>query len=170
VNEIGTRERRREPYQFSSGSRQTPASNANRHSTVTTGSWLTQKVGRDCRLQGCDVTVVPEALLPRLLDFKGLINKFLKKTLLRWLEFFLLRRPLDGARSVLSARARCSVAGHYGPAIWGFSPSGFSLPVRNEACWFRNQQSGGGQLATIVLFRTGGAMAFSGFPRGRRLA
>src|SRR5882672_383494 len=40
-----------------------------------------------------------------------------EKTLLRRLELFLLLSPLDGAGSVLTARTRCSVAGHCGPAI-----------------------------------------------------
>jgi hypothetical protein len=40
-----------------------------------------------------------------------------EKTLQRWLELFLLLSPLDGAGSVLTARARCSVAGHCGPVI-----------------------------------------------------
>jgi len=38
-------------------------------------------------------------------------------------EFFLLRSPLDGAGTVLTARTRCSVAGQYRPAV------GFSLPA-----------------------------------------
>src|ERR1700688_3015493 len=48
-----------------------------------------------------------------------------EKTPLRWLKVFLLLSPLNGARSVLTARTRCSVAGHFGPAIWVFSTSGF---------------------------------------------
>jgi hypothetical protein len=40
-------------------------------------------------------------------------------------EFFLLRSPLDGAGSVLTARTRCSVAGQYRPAVGVFSTSGF---------------------------------------------
>src|SRR6266478_4184921 len=35
-----------------------------------------------------------------------------EKTLLRRLELFLLLSPLDGAGSVLTARTRCSLAGH----------------------------------------------------------
>jgi hypothetical protein len=48
-----------------------------------------------------------------------------EKTLLRWLELFSLRSPLDEAGSVLSARTRCSVAGRGGPVVWVFSTSGF---------------------------------------------
>src|SRR5260370_25810618 len=48
-----------------------------------------------------------------------------EKTLLHRPEFFLLRSPLDGAGSVLTARTRCSVAGQYRPAVGVFSTSGF---------------------------------------------
>jgi hypothetical protein len=48
-----------------------------------------------------------------------------EKTLLRWLEFFLLRSPPDRARCVLTYRAMCSVAGHGVPVVWVFSTSGF---------------------------------------------
>jgi hypothetical protein len=60
-----------------------------------------------------------------------------EKTLLLRLEFFLLLSPYDRARAVLTYRAMCSVAGHYGPALWVFSTSGFhrfltTKPVRSE--------------------------------------
>src|SRR5271156_4983733 len=48
-----------------------------------------------------------------------------EKTLLLRLEFFLLLSPYDRARSVLTYRAMCSVAGHCAPAVWVFSTSGF---------------------------------------------
>jgi hypothetical protein len=53
------------------------------------------------------------------------------------LEFFLLRSPGNGAGAVLTARTKYSVAGHYGPALWVFSTSGFhrflaTKPVRSE--------------------------------------
>jgi hypothetical protein len=47
-------------------------------------------------------------------------EKSRKNTLLR-LEVFLLLSPLNGARSVLTYRARCSVAGQCDPVVWVFS-------------------------------------------------
>src|SRR5271163_1688963 len=60
-----------------------------------------------------------------------------KKTLLLRLEVFLLLSPLDRARSVLTYRAMCSVAGHRDPAVWVSAISGFhrfctTKPVRSE--------------------------------------
>src|SRR5208283_5073720 len=80
-----------------------------------------------------------------------------EKTLLRRLDAFLLHSPLDGAGSVLNCRARCSVAGRFGPAVWVFSTSGFhrffaTKPVSSETskaeCW--------SNLVTIVLSGTRG--------------
>ena len=83
-----------------------------------------------------------------------------EKTLLRWLDVFLLFSPRDGAGSVLTARTRCSVAGRCGPAIWGSSSSGFhrffaTKPVSSETC-----KQNLGQLATIVLSGTHGPWLF----------
>jgi hypothetical protein len=80
-----------------------------------------------------------------------------EETLLHWPEFFLLRSPRDGAGSVLNYRARCSVAGHVGPAIWVFSTSGFhrffaTKPVSSET----NKAERRSNLATIVLSETFG--------------
>jgi hypothetical protein len=60
-----------------------------------------------------------------------------EKTLPLRLEFFLFRSPRNGAGSVLTARTKCSVAGHVGPALWVFSTSGFhrffaTKPVSSE--------------------------------------
>src|SRR5271168_5023799 len=68
--------------------------------------------------------ILPETglLIPSGKFYKG---RSQEKTLLRRLEFFLLLSPLDRAGSVLTARTKCSVAGHYGPALWVFSTSGF---------------------------------------------
>jgi hypothetical protein len=60
-----------------------------------------------------------------------------EKTLLQRLEFFLLLSPLDRARSILTYRAMCSVAGQCDPAVWVFSTSGFhrffaTKPVSSE--------------------------------------
>jgi hypothetical protein len=64
-----------------------------------------------------------------------------EKTHLLRLEFFLVLSPLDGAGSVLTARARGSVAGILWPSVLGFFYQWFSLLDRNEACQFRNQQT-----------------------------
>jgi hypothetical protein len=53
------------------------------------------------------------------------------------LEIFLLRNPPDRARSVLTYRAMCPVAGQCDPVVWAFSTSGFHLffatkPVSSE--------------------------------------
>jgi len=66
--------------------------------------------------------------------YKGRMQE---KTRLLRLEFFLLLSPLDGARSVLTDRAICSVAGPCDPAVWVFSTSGFhrffaTKPVSSE--------------------------------------
>ena len=93
-----------------------------------------------------------------------------EKTHLLRLEFFLLRSPLDGAGSVLTARAKCSVAGPCGPAVWVFSTSAFHRFFDDEACQFRNQQS-----RTVVnvgdhsSIRDSWPIAFSGYPRGPSL-
>jgi hypothetical protein len=60
-----------------------------------------------------------------------------EKTHLQRLAFFLLRSPLDRARSVLTYRTRCSVAGQCDPVDWVFSTSGFhrlfaTKPVSSE--------------------------------------
>ena len=89
-----------------------------------------------------------------------------EKTHLHRLEFFLLRSPLDRARSVLTDRAMCSVA----CGGLGFLYQRFSSLLRDEACQFRNQQS-----RTVVKFGDHGSIgdswpiAFSGCPRGTRV-
>ncbi len=60
-----------------------------------------------------------------------------EKTHLLRPEFFLLLSPLDRARSVLTYRAMCSVAGQLDPVVWVFSASGFhrflgTKPVSSE--------------------------------------
>src|SRR5258706_8781240 len=78
-----------------------------------------------------------------------------EETHLLRLEFFLLRSPLDRARSVLTYRAMCSVAGHSDPVDWVFSTSGFhrflaTKPVSSET----SKAERWSNLATIVLFET----------------
>ena len=73
------------------------------------------------------------------------------------LEFFLLLSPRDGAGSVLTARTKCSVAGHCGPAVWVFSFSGFhhffaTMPVSSET----NKADHWSNVATMVLSGTRG--------------
>src|SRR6266853_5315457 len=80
-----------------------------------------------------------------------------EKTHLLRLEFFLLRSPLDRARSVLTYRAMCSVAGQCHPWVWVFSTSGFhrffvTKPVSSAT----NKAERWSNLATIVLFGTRG--------------
>jgi hypothetical protein len=54
-----------------------------------------------------------------------------EKTHLLRLEFSLLLSPLDRARSVLTYRAMCSVAGQYDPVVWVFSTSGLRFSSSN---------------------------------------
>ncbi len=75
-----------------------------------------------------------------------------EKTLLLRLEVFLLRSPLDRARSVLAYCARCSVEGQCDPVVWVFSTSGFhrffaTKPVSSETSEAERRSN----LATIVL-------------------
>jgi hypothetical protein len=89
-------------------------------------------------------------------------NKFYKgrsqeKTHLLRPELFLLLSPLDRARSVLTYRAMCSVAGPCGPVNWVLSISGFhrffaTKPVSSET----NKAERWSNLATIVLLGTRG--------------
>ena len=80
-----------------------------------------------------------------------------EKTLLRRPEFFLLRSPPDRARSVLTYRSMCPVAGQYRPAVGVFSTSGFhrffaTKPVSSET----SKAERWSNLATIVLLGTRG--------------
>src|SRR5258706_795709 len=80
-----------------------------------------------------------------------------EKTHLLRLEFFLLLSPLDRARSVLTCRAMCSVAGPCDPVDWVFSTSGFhrflaTKPVSSETSKAERRSN----LATIVLSGTRG--------------
>jgi hypothetical protein len=93
-----------------------------------------------------------------------------EKTHLLWLEFFLLRSPLDGTRSVLTCRAMSSVAGCSGPTVWVFSTSGFhrffaTKPVSSETN--KAERRSGGDHSSI---RDSWPIAFSGCPRGTRVA
>ena len=93
-----------------------------------------------------------------------------EKTHLLRLEFFWLRSPLDGARGVLTCRARCSVAEPCDPVGWVFSTSGFHRFLATKPVSFRNQQS-----RTALKFgdhssiRDSWPIAFSVYPRGPRV-
>ena len=88
-----------------------------------------------------------------------------EKTHLLRPEFFLLLSPLDRARSVLTCRAMCSVAGRRDPVVWVFFQR-FSSLIGDEACQFRNQQSRTVvNLATIVLFGTRGPFIYGSTAR-----
>jgi hypothetical protein len=83
-----------------------------------------------------------------------------EKTHLLRPEFFLLPSPLDRARSVLTFRARDSVAGPCDPV------DGFSLPAVFISCLRRSQsvlkpaKQNGGQVPTMVLSETRGLWLF----------
>src|SRR5712664_351149 len=106
----------------------------------------------------------------RLMPDKFYEGRSQEKTHLPRLEFFLLRSPLDRARSVLTYRAICSVTGQCDPVDWVFLCQRFSSLLRDEACQFRNQQS-----RTVVKFGDHSSIwdswpiAFSGYPRGPRV-
>src|SRR6267142_4063067 len=94
-----------------------------------------------------------------------------EKTHLLRPEFFLLRSPLDRARSVLTYRAMCSVAGQCHPVVWVFSTSGFHrfLARRSLSVPKPTKQN-------VVKFGDHSSIwdswpiAFSGCPRGPRVA
>src|SRR6266478_8881189 len=97
----------------------------------------------------------PQLACLLLVSFYKMISQ--EKTLLHRPEFFLLLSTLDGAGSVLTARARCSVAGLVGPAIWVFSTSGFhrlfvTKPVGSET----SKAERGRLVSTMVLSGTRG--------------
>jgi hypothetical protein len=92
-----------------------------------------------------------------------------EKTHLLRLNFFLLLSPLDRARSVLTFRAMCSVAGHSGPAVWVSAASGFhclfaTKPFSSETSKAEPRSSG-----DHSSIRDSWPMAFSGYPRGPRV-
>jgi hypothetical protein len=88
---------------------------------------------------------IPEKSVFRLISsIKGEVKK--KHIPLR-LEVFLLRSPLDRARSVLLFRVMYSVAGQCDPVVWVFSTSGFhrflaTMPVNSETNKAERRSSG----------------------------
>src|ERR1700676_4610038 len=101
-------------------------------------SKLLPAVGRTLTSYGCfayvarQSQIINESLWPKV--YKG---RSQEKTLLRRPQFFLLRSPPDRARSVLTYRSMCPVAGQYRPAVGVFSTSGFhrffaTKPVSSE--------------------------------------
>ena len=116
------------------------------------------------------------SIISKLLSSLGLgPGKFYKrrsqeKRLLRWLELFFLLSPLDGAGSVLTARARCSVAGHCRPAIRGFLPAVFIASSQRSLSVPKPAKQNGGQVGDHSSTRDSWPIAFSGYPRGPRVA
>jgi hypothetical protein len=92
-----------------------------------------------------------------------------EKTHLLELEIFLLRSPCDRARSVLTYRAMCSVAGHFGPAMWVFSTSGFHRFFATKPVSSETSKAERGQFGDHSSIRDSWPMAFSGCPRGPRV-
>src|SRR5258708_688451 len=93
----------------------------------------------------------------RLMPDKFYKGRSQEKTPLLRLEFFLLRSPLERARSVLTSRAMSSVVGQCDPVVWVFSSSGFhrlvaTKPVSSET----SKAERWANLVTIVLFGTRG--------------
>jgi hypothetical protein len=81
----------------------------------------------------------------------------------------LLSSPHDRARSVLNCRAMDSGAGHYGPAVWIFSTSGFhrlfaTRPFSSETS--KAERCSGANHGSIG---DSWPIAFSGCPRGPRV-
>jgi hypothetical protein len=68
-----------------------------------------------------------------------------EKTHLLRPEFFLLLSPLDRARSVLTYRAMCSVAGPCGPVNWVLSISGFHRFLATKPSVPKPTKQNGGQ-------------------------
>ena len=92
-----------------------------------------------------------------------------EKTLLRWLELFLLRSPRDGAGSVLNSRARCSVAGYCGPAVGVFSTSGFHHLFATKPVCSETSKAEPRSVGDHSSIRDSWPIAFSGCPRGPRV-
>ena len=104
------------------------------------------------------------------MDDKFYKRRSQEKTHLLRLEFFLLRSPLDRARSVLTYRAMCSVAGPCDPVDWVSSTSGFhrlfaTKPVSSETSKAERRSN----LANHSSIRDSWPIAFSGYPRGPRV-
>jgi hypothetical protein len=133
-----------------------------------------RSAGRGCGPDACQLGELSSGLLQMagctLSPDKFYKGRSQEKTHLLRLEFLLLRSPLDGAGSVLTARAKCSVAGQLDPVVWVFSTSGFHRFLGDEAHQFRNQQS-----RTVVNVGDHSSIwdswpiAFSGYPRGPRV-
>jgi hypothetical protein len=72
------------------------------------------------------------------------------------LEFFFFRSPLDGAGSVLTFHASCSVAELRSPGVWVFSTCGFHRFFATKPVSSETSKAEGGQVATMVLSGTRG--------------
>jgi hypothetical protein len=92
-----------------------------------------------------------------------------EKTLLLWLKVFLLLSPRDGAGSVLTARTRCSVAGHGAPARGGSSPSGFHRLFATKPVCSETSKAAPRSRGDHSSIRDSWPIAFSGYPRRPRV-
>src|SRR5712671_7947651 len=91
-----------------------------------------------------------------------------EKTHLQRLDVFLLRSPFEGAGSVLSCRARC-FAGHGGPAVRVFSPSGFHYLFATKLVCSETSKAEPRSSGDHSSIRDSWPIAFSGYPRGPRV-
>jgi hypothetical protein len=71
---------------------------------------------------------------------------------------------------MLTARASCSVAGYFGPAIWVFSTSGFHRFFATKPIGSETSKAERGQIGDHGSIRDSWPIAFSGYPRGPRVA
>src|ERR1700683_860642 len=92
-----------------------------------------------------------------------------EKTPLLQLKLFLLLSPIDGASSVLTGRTMCSVAGHFGPAIGGSSPSGFHCLFATKPVSSETSKAEPRSIGDHSSIRDSWPIAFSGYPRGPRV-
>ena len=92
-----------------------------------------------------------------------------EKTHLLRLDFFLLLSPLDRARSVLTFRAMCSVAGHSGPAVWVSATSGFHCLFATKLVSSETSKAERRSVGDHSSIRDSWPIAFSGYPRGPSL-
>src|SRR5882762_9601775 len=92
-----------------------------------------------------------------------------EKTHLLRLEFFLLLSPLDRARSVLTCRAMCSVAGPCDPVDWVFSTSGFHRSSQRSLSVPKPTKQNVVKFGDHSSIRDSWPIAVSGYPRGPRV-
>jgi len=92
-----------------------------------------------------------------------------EKTLLRRLEFFVLRSPVDEAGSVLVRRTMGSVCRTQRPAVWVSLSAVFINCSRRSLSVPKQAKQNGGQVGDHGSIGDSWPMAFSGCPRGPRV-